>query len=104
MSFYETYSQRQQKLTRSTQSDVYQYDDLPIAFRHQVIRILLTHFGQRTQESRIHPSDDNWIAVLKIYARATGDPIDQKHYPYQKFSDFFLKATDSEALDMIEIA
>ena len=46
MAIFETYSKRQKRLESAGKQDVYQYDDLPAAFRMQVLYIWKTSIGR----------------------------------------------------------
>jgi hypothetical protein len=108
---YETYSKRQKRLAQAGQSDVYQYDTLPLAFRTQVIHIWqrlnesgdrLVRYLQRHQDpfSRAWWGVVHEILISEIGVFELGDSTN----PFEQCQEFLLSSDIIGALDLIELS
>jgi hypothetical protein len=73
MSVWETYSKRKKRLSKAGRPDIYQYDDIPSAFRVQVVHILRDSIGPTyNNRGNVSPSKEVWELVQKVMCRETG--------------------------------
>jgi hypothetical protein len=112
MSIRETFSKRMKRLARSSQEDVYQYDDLPSAFRTQVVHILNSTIGNseigRPGGYGVYPTpaEPVWESIHRILTREhgvfrlTANPANSQH----DYINYILQAETSQVLDAIEFA
>src|SRR5271154_4929493 len=107
MSILDLFSKREMRRKKQGQEDVFQYDDLPIGFRVQVVHIWDDVFGA---DENIHFQADNQIKQLwklihrsftreKCVFRLSGRSDDPKN----ECRDYLLHAPTSDALDLIEL-
>jgi Domain of unknown function (DUF7014)/AbiJ N-terminal domain 4 len=102
MAIYETFSKRLKRLGQSGQPDVYQYADLPKAFRIQVVHIWRD----------VMPPDDegiicerDWENIHNVMARELGLwKLDSPSKgDFNQCASFLVKAKIDDALDLIEL-
>ncbi len=97
MPIYETFSKRQKRRRRLSKTDVFQYTDLPMAFRVQVIHIWNDTIGGK---------EEAWKFMHDTLAREMG--VFNLGESYQNPSaqcQYFLLNTDTDsALDIIELS
>jgi len=103
MSIYETFSKRMKRLSNHGQTDVYQYDELPRAFRVQLIHIWTDAIGPVQYKGKF--SSQRWSEIQNTMAREKGvfslGKADE--HPFQQCQAFLLQANTEDALDLIEI-
>jgi hypothetical protein len=111
MGIFETYSKRKKRLERAGQQDVYQYDELPPAFRVQVIHIWTTAVGNYYRPSGFstgHPSPANelWEYIFSTICRELGVfTLGEAHADQDVQCRKFMMTADTDgALDMIELS
>ncbi len=111
MAFIETYSKRQRRLEGAGKQDVYQYDELPPAFRVQVIHIWNDAIGvyydtHGYSSGRTSPANRFWSLIHSAMARElgvftltgkSGDPDEQSR-------KYLMIADTASALDIIELS
>lgn len=107
MAIRDIFSKRQKRL-RGEFPDVYQYDDLPHAFRVQVVFILRELFGQHDRRAYVQTSQQRWFEhIHDILAKEYGvfalESKRSTHFQEAVFN-FFLNADVEQALDVIEFS
>lgn len=112
MSIRETFSKRMKRLTRSSQEDVYQYDDLPNDFRAQVVHILNSTIGHSEASSLggysifPTPAAPVWKSIHQDLTREhgvfrlTANSVNEQH----DYINYILQTGTSNVLDAIEFA
>jgi AbiJ N-terminal domain 4 len=123
---FDTFSKRQKKRETSGQPDVYQYDDLPRAFRNKVIWIWRRAIGPYFDSGRAHdqyeqlyyslhatyPHSDQplsnqvWDIIARTIAEEAGQlEIGQGHQDsFEKCAHFLLSSDAAGALDIIDLS
>ncbi len=108
MGMYETFTKRIKRLAQAGQPDVYQYDDLPRAFRVQVAHIWQDSIGRYTVRVRSigRYDEPHWELVSNTLARelgvfGLGNP---SIYPSAQCQEFLLTADTSGTLDIIQLS
>lgn len=106
MGMYETFTKRIKRLAQAGQPDVYQYDDLPRAFRVQVAHIWQDSIGRYTVRSIGRYDEPHWELVSNTLARelgvfSLGNP---SIYPSAQCQEFLLTADTSGTLDIIQLS
>jgi hypothetical protein len=112
MGIYETFSQRQKRLEKSGQQDIYQYDTLPGRFREQVVHIWNSAIGQYFTPgaygtSRPSPSNPIWKSIHDTLAEAKGLEVLPGEWgadPKERCIQFLRQADTSGALDIIQLS
>jgi hypothetical protein len=111
MGIIETFTKRQKRLENAGKQDVYQYDELPRAFKVQVIHIWNDAIGAYYEShgyssTRSSPANKYWALIQKAMARElgvfslTGKPGD----PDDQCREYLLGAETGGALDIIEFS
>jgi hypothetical protein len=88
------------------QPDVYQYDDLPKAFRTQVVFIWQDALGLPAPRGVHNNSDDYWESIHDTLARELGLfelSVIKTEKAFGKCKEFLLSARVNDALDLIEL-
>ncbi len=101
MVVWNLYSKRKAQAERSGKADVYQYDELPKAFRVQVV-----HIWQEAIGAWHHYSvKDNWQEIEKIIAKENGlFSLGASHFGYpERCANWFRDCETDKALDLIEL-
>jgi AbiJ N-terminal domain 4 len=109
MAVLDTYSKREARRLGKTE-DVFQYDDIPIKLRIQIIHILNHSLGSR-DDCREHSSVYQAYEILVEMFRSDFGVFcllpyhePSNTHPYDEFLEFFTKhATTDQCLDMVEI-
>lgn len=111
MGIFETYSKRRKRVESAGQQDVYQYEELPGAFRVQVIHIWTTAIGDYYQPSGYSttppsPSNELWEFIFSTLCRELGVfSLGEAHaYQDDQCRKFMLTADTDGALDIIELS
>jgi hypothetical protein len=110
MAIFETYTKRQKRLQNAGKQDVYQYDDLPRAFRVQVIHIWRSAIGQYYQDTtgygRHSPANEYWSFIQSTLVRERGvfALVPDVNNPCEQCESFLLIADTGGALDIIELS
>ncbi len=107
---YDIYSKRKKRAEEAGQPDVYKYDEIPQALRHQVIYIWKTAIGtwqEVSYDRSDEPPESIWIAIEHILCRELGLPplgvSGQKSFT--KCCTFLLEESKIDnILDLIEIS
>jgi VanZ family protein len=108
----ETFTKRQKRIASAGKQDVFQYDDLPAAFRGQVIHIWQTAIGQYFvsqgySSGQSSPSNQFWRFIQGTLAREMGVSVIAGGYndnPKERCIAY-LHGTDTlGALDVIELS
>jgi hypothetical protein len=111
MAIWDLFSKREARRNKQGQEDVYQYDDLPKAFRVQVVHIWDDVLGRWVQPSIYASARDitpnvYWIEIFKVLTREKGvfalhnsgdNPCEQCHR-------YMLDAEAKDAMDLIELS
>jgi hypothetical protein len=111
MAIWELFSKREAKKRRAGQEDVFQYDDLPEAFRVQVIHIwgdvLGTWHDSRygLGPSMHHPPNEWWRDVFAVITREKGvfQLVKTGDNPTIQCRQYMMTAPTEDALDLIEL-
>jgi hypothetical protein len=95
MAIYETFSKRIRRLAQAGQVDVYQYEELPHAFRVQVVHIWRDAIG--FYRSPINSEQVHWQLIHDTLARELGlfDLGDSNLTPFGKCQQFLLNSGTS---------
>lgn len=115
MPVFETYSKRKRKLERAGQTDVYQYDSLPVPFRKQVVFIWLRaigyyvpaqYDGMLSALNSRYPQNDFWYSFFNLFRRELGEfEIGRSgHNPSDQCQQYLLNAETDGALDIIDLS
>jgi hypothetical protein len=110
MPVYDIYSKRKKRQEKAAQSDVYKYDEIPEALRHQVIYIWKTAIGtwQETHyDTSDKPPESIWIAIHDILCRELGLPPLGKRgeQAFTKCRTFLLEESNiDDILSLIEVS
>ena len=107
---FETFTKRKERLAKAGKVDVYQYTDLPSAFRVQVVHIWVDAIGQyqshpQQWEHAAVASHNWWVQLHKLIVRELGvfhlnSPYDD---PQTDCVNYILKAPTDRCLDLIEL-
>jgi hypothetical protein len=112
MGIFETFTKRQKRLANAGKQDVYQYDELPPAFRVQVIHIWDDAIGYwyvpdgYFGSGKPSPANRFWSLIQSALARElgvfslTGTPAG----PVEQCKSYLLAADTAGALDIIELS
>jgi hypothetical protein len=88
--------------------DVFQYDELPQAFRVQVLYILVEAIGRWRggHNPRLYWPNQCWVEIHQIVAKEKGlfQLAEEGHDPYYWSHHFLLNASTMDALDLIDAA
>jgi hypothetical protein len=111
MAMWDLFSKRKKAREKAGQEDVFQYDDLPEAFRVQVIHIWLAAIGpwhqlRMYQSAQDFLSNRTWIEVFKVFAEEKGVfQLAESHFtdPFEQCQQYLLRAQPDDALDLIEL-
>ena len=107
MGIIDIFSKRQRRM-RGEFPDVYQYDDLPIRFRRQVVFILKDVFSLSNDPYHTHPLRFEWFKdIHDVLARELGvfQLTEREDNPWEGVISFFLNTTNvDDALSVIEIS
>ncbi len=103
MGIHETFTKRVKRLAQAGQPDVYQYNELPQAFRVQIAHVWRDAIGfyrSSTTDKQIH-----WEIIHDTLAKELGvfDLGDSHLLPFGKCQQFLLNSDATEALDIIEL-
>jgi hypothetical protein len=109
---WETFTKRQKRIASAGKQDVYQYDDLPVAFRGQVVHIWQTAIGrffipQGYSSGRVSPSNQFWRFIHDTLARELGVAALAGEYgdgPKERCIRYIYEADTSGALDIVELS
>jgi AbiJ-like protein/uncharacterized protein DUF7014 len=107
MSVRETFSKRKNRLAKEGQQDIYQYDDLPHAFRVQVVHILRDSIGPTCDDrGNVSPSAGVWELIRKVICRETGvfKLTKNASNPEEDCIAYVLSADTDSTLDIVELA
>jgi len=107
MAIYETFSKRIKRLAQTGQPDVYQYEDLPQAFRVKVALIWKDVLGTAVNGGYATKSKFIWDQIHDAIAKEKGVfYLGNNSYdgPDERCIDFLLSAPIDEALDIIELS
>jgi hypothetical protein len=102
MAIYETFSKRQKRLNQQGETDVYQYSDLPKAFRVQV-----THIWRDAIPPK-HPgvtAERDWEKIHNMISRELGEFRlgNELESPYTQCARFLVGTNTENALDILEL-
>jgi hypothetical protein len=110
MGIWDLFSKREAWKTKRRKEDVYQYDDLPEAFRVQVIHIWRDALGgwyrPGSYESPLNYRPNAWwTEVFKVMTREKGVfALSQRgNNPAEQCEHYMLEAETKDALDLIEV-
>lgn len=111
MGVVDTFSKRKRRAEQSG-PDVYQYDNLPVAFRNQVLHILadtLNKFHDYNEDwgpTQPCPQNNIWYDIHNQLARERGvmQLCETSRTPDFKLRDYFLDTETDFALDVIELS
>ena len=108
---FKTFTKRQKEREKAGETDVFQYDDLPEAFRNQVIHIWRKAIGRYFEPSGYssgRPAESNklWNAIHSITAEELGrlGLGTAAQDSDQRCISFLSGAGTSEALDIIDVS
>jgi hypothetical protein len=103
VAIWDLFSKREKRRARQGK-DVFQYENLPQAFRVQVVHILVDALGQ-WDHSGFQPNQW-WHEIHRVVAREKGlFQLDEAGFdPFHKCTSFLLNASTKDALDLIEVA
>jgi hypothetical protein len=110
MSVFETYSKRQKRLANAGKQDVYQYDDLPNAFRVQVIHIWRSAIGRYyNQHGNATAATEVWDGIHSVLAREYGVFVLSRSSSSASTQsavceNFLLEADTAGVLDIVELS
>lgn len=107
MTFFETFSKRQKRLANSGKQDVYQYDELPRAFRVQIIHIWDDAIGQYgAVYGRRSPANEIWSSIHSTLSREHGvfTLTGEDAGPEEQCKKYLLTSPITGALDIIELS
>jgi hypothetical protein len=112
MPIIDLYSKRKNRAKKGDQPEVYQYEELPLAFRRQVIHIWRTAIGiYRYEFGKIihHENYKLWSTIYNLLDRELGlsEPCLTSSYdPFEQCKSFLLDNDNSteNLLDLIELA
>jgi hypothetical protein len=107
MGIIETFTKRQERLANAGKQDIYQYDDLPTAFRVQVIHIWKDAIGKYYRSGGYATGATQlWDAIHDALARERGEFLlsEGASTRAEGCQDFILKADTAGALDIIELS
>ncbi len=111
MSILDLFSKREKRRERQCQEDVFQYDQLPLEFRRQVIFIWKDALGvwqdmgyMMPALSGSYPSNRWWYELHHAVAREKGvfDLAEEGRNPFEKCVFYVQAAETKDALDLIE--
>lgn len=107
VSLRDFFSKRAARAAKAGAPDVYQYDDLPDAFRVQVVHIWQRALGDYCPQSvsRLYgPPPSIWEAIETDIAEEHGVfRLGNERDPFERVANYFLRAKESgKALDVIE--
>ena len=111
MAIVDLFSKREKKKKKQGQEDVFQYEDLPEAFRVQVIHLWHDALGDWRDLDHYfgppisHFPNELWLMLYKIYTREKGvfRLVVQNLDACAQFRQFFMNASTEDALDVIEL-
>ena len=111
MAIFETFSKRKKRLAMAGQQDVFQYDDLPPAFRAQVFHIWKSALGQYYvprgySTGHAFATNEYWDVIHDTIATEAGlfhlgSKNDEKN---QRCVEYMLNASTDDALSIIELS
>ena len=112
MAVWDLFSKRKKQRERHGQPDVYRYDDLPQAFRIQVIHIWIDAIGPWASSHSMlispldHPPNRVWHEIHHAIAREKGvfDLATPGDDPFRQCQHYLQTASTEEALDLIELS
>jgi hypothetical protein len=112
MPVYDIYAKRKKRQEKAGQPDVYKYDEIPEALRHQVIYIWKTAIGtwQKTNyDTSDEPPETIWTAIHDILCRELGLPSlslgRESDMAFTKCCTFLLEESDIDnILSLIEVS
>lgn len=110
MGIFETYSKRKRRRERAGQQDVYQYDDLSVAFRNQVIHIWSTALGRYFEDPygfpQASPANELWEFIENTISRERGifNLGVRGDNPAMRCVQYVTAADTDSALDIIELS
>jgi hypothetical protein len=107
VAIFELFSMRETR-KRGEVDDVLKYDELPDAFRGQVIHIALAAIGVWQDDGFgpiSHPTNDIWKSILQIYCREKGtfELSPRARNPFEQCANIIMKSPVMDALDLIDI-
>lgn len=110
MPIFETFSKRQKRREQAGQADVYQYDDLPRAFRVQVVHIWRTLNDTGDSIPRLRGrieasfSTQLWQYIHSLVTREVGVfDLGQSFGVFEQCCEYILQVDTLGALDMIDV-
>ena len=107
MAIYETFSQRQKKLSKQGETDPYHYDIFPQPLRVQVIKLLSDCLGNYYRGGYPDPgSAPHWIRIHDTLSHEYGRfELAKGKGAQEKSINFLLEATSfEECLDLVELS
>jgi hypothetical protein len=107
MAILDMFTKRQKTAAKAGKPDVFQYADLPQAFRVQVAHIMDDLIG--TYQSSIYqpanPVNERWIHLHNSFAREKGKfRLTDDTDPQAQCMNYLLRSETDDALDLIEVA
>jgi hypothetical protein len=111
MPIIDLYSKRKKRIEKGNQPEIYQYNNLPLAFRRQVIHIWISAIGVYEffiRDYIPHESYQLWLQIHDLLARELGlfelSPSRSPN-PFEQCKNFLLDDSTSidHLLDLIEI-
>lgn len=106
MGVLDLFSKRRRAARRAGQPDVYQYEDLPQAFRVQVVHIWATAISGSLHilQSPRFVDGPVWEVLSEATARELGlMRLSNERDPFVQCQDFLFNASTENALDLIEL-
>ncbi len=113
MPVYETFSKRQKNLHSAGQPDFYQYENLPIAFRRQVLHIwrdalgIYHRPGSYDFDPWVSPSNESWGLIENTIARESGlSHLGNTPHadPATRCAEHLMNGPTDQVLDVIELS
>jgi|SRR5580700_1299694 hypothetical protein len=107
MAILDMFSKRQKAAAKAGKPDIFQYADLPQAFRVQVAHILDDLIGtyQSSSYQPANPINERWILLHNSFAREKGKfRLTDDADPQAQCMNYLLKSEADDALDLIEVA
>ena len=110
MPVYDIYAKRKKQQEKAGQPDIYKYDEIPEALRHQIIYIWKTAIGtwQETEyDTSMQPPESTWTAMNQLLCRELGLPSlgRERDQPFTQCCAFLFEESDIDnILSLIEVS
>lgn len=102
MSIFELPSKLKRKQERAGQPVIYQYDEIPETFRHQIIHIWKDAIGYRPGVVG-GPGHEVWNSIHSFVSRELGLPALGRHFsPAENCIQFILEGDTEQVLDIVQ--